>query len=117
MAEIFQHSAVALTRPKNETLVVRTADAPWQETGTAGFLIKPLYEDSASGQRTWLMKVEPGAEAPSHAHDETEQIYVIEGSFYDQDNTYGPGDFAIRAPGVMHTGGSKDGAIVFLVYA
>ena len=117
MAEIFQNGSLALPRPDNETLVARTQKVAWQETGTDGFLIKPLYEDPGSGQRTWLMKVEPGAEAPSHAHTETEQIYVIEGSFYDQENTYGPGDFAIRAPGVMHTGGSKDGAIVMLVYA
>ncbi|WP_299842371.1 cupin domain-containing protein [uncultured Roseovarius sp.] len=117
MAEIFRNSAPALPRPKAETLVRRTQEAAWQETGTEGFLIKPLYEDTASAQRTWLMKVEPGALAPSHAHDETEQIYVIEGTFYDQENTYGPGDFAIRAPGVMHTGGSKHGAIVMLVYS
>lgn len=63
------------------------------------------------------MKVEPGAEAPPHAHEETEQIFVIEGTFYDDKNTYGPGDFAIRAPGVIHAGGSQDGAIIMLVYS
>ena len=117
MAEIFKNKSPALPRPDNETLVARTGDADWQATGTSGFLIKPLFEDEDSNHRTWLMKVEPGAEAPAHAHTETEQIYVIEGSFYDQENTYGPGDFAIRAPGVMHTGGSENGAIVMLVYS
>lgn len=117
MAEIFRNTTTALPRPAGGTLVARTQDAGWQETGTEGFLIKPLHEDDASGQRTWLMKVAPGAEAPPHAHDEAEQIYVIEGSFYDDENTYGPGDFAIRAPGVVHRGGSKDGAIILLVYS
>ena len=116
MAEIFRNDTTALPRPSDGTLVCRTAQADWQETGTEGFLIKPLFEDAGSGRRTWLMKVEAGVLAPPHAHDETEQIFVIEGSFYDDENTYGPGDFAIRAPGVMHTGGSKDGAIVMLVY-
>ena len=116
MAEIFQSDATALSRPASGTLVSRTQDMGWRETGTEGFLIKPLFEDAGTGQRTWLMKVEPGALAPPHAHDETEQIYVIEGSFYDDENTYGPGDFAVRAPGAVHTGGSRDGAIVMLVY-
>lgn len=117
MAEIFKNASSALPLPEVGTLVTRTRDADWQETGTEGFLIKPLFEHAQSGQRTWLMKVEPGALAPPHAHDEVEQIYVIEGTFYDQENTYGAGDFAIRAPGEMHTGGSKDGAIVLLVYS
>lgn len=117
MAEIFRNASTALPRPENETLMTRSQAAPWQETGTPGFLIKPLFEDATKGQRTWLMKVDPGAEAPLHAHDEVEQIFVIEGTFYDDENTYGPGDFAIRAPGVPHRGGSKDGAVMMLVYS
>ena len=50
----------------------------------------------------------PGAEL--HAHDEVEQIYVVEGSFYDQEKTYGAGDYIVRAPGAMHTAGSEGGA-------
>ena len=117
MTEIFKNASSALPRPVAETLVARTHGSEWQDCDTDGFWIKPLYEDAASGQRTWLMRVEPGATAPAHAHDETEQIYVIEGSFYDDENTYRAGDFAIRAPGVMHTGGSETGAIVMLVYS
>ena len=117
MTEIFRNDSIALSRPEGGTLVARIAGSEWQDSGTEGFHIKPLYEDKASGQRTWLMRVEPGAVAPAHAHEEFEQIYVIEGSFYDDENTYRAGDFAIRAPGVMHTGGSETGAIVMLVYS
>jgi len=117
MTEIFQNNGIALHRPVEETLVVRTQKSEWQDCGTEGFRIKPLYEDEPSGQRTWLMRVDPGATAAAHAHEETEQIYVIEGSFYDNENTYQAGDFAIRAPGVMHTAGSETGAIVILVYS
>ena len=117
MAEIFHSDSGALPRPPGGTLVAKTSRHDWQESGTAGFLIKPLYEDAASGERTWLMRVEPGAEAPSHTHDEFEQIYVIEGSFHDDENTYRAGDFAIRAPGVAHSAGSETGALVMLVYS
>lgn len=117
MSEIFENRSTALPRPVAETLVARTHGSEWQECGAAGFWIKPLFEDSATQHRTWLMRVEAGASSTAHAHDETEQIYVIEGSFYDQENTYRAGDFAIRAPGVMHTAGSETGAIVMLVYS
>jgi len=89
----------------------------WQDCGADGFLIKPLMEDPVSGLRTWLMKVEAGAFSASHAHHEVEQIYVLEGSFYDQENTYQAGEYIVRAPAAMHTAGSKTGALVLLFYS
>jgi anti-sigma factor ChrR (cupin superfamily) len=89
----------------------------WQDCGADGFLIKPLMEDSVSGLRTWLMKVEAGAFSASHAHHEVEQIYVLEGSFYDQESTYQAGEYIVRAPAAMHTAGSETGAVVLLFYS
>ncbi|MBC8242727.1 MAG: cupin domain-containing protein [Alphaproteobacteria bacterium] len=63
------------------------------------------------------MKVDAGAISPPHAHDELEQVFVLEGAFYDADRTYGPGDFIVRAPGAIHTGGSKVGALALLIYS
>ncbi len=116
MSEIFTNAGQCLPRPDGATLVARATGEDWQDCGSDGFLIKPLYEDPASGQRTWLMKVEPGASAPLHDHEELEQIYVIEGEFSDDRNTYRAGDFAVRAPGVMQTARSESGALVLLVY-
>lgn len=106
----------ALPTPRAETLVAQSASMEWEECGAPGFLIKPLHEDADAGRRTWLMKVEPGAYSPMHPHDEIEQFYVLEGSFSDQDRTYGPGDFAIRDAGFMHEAKSDDGAILLLFY-
>ena len=116
----FHESAIppgGLTRPGAGTSVLQTADVDWTESGAKGFWIKSLFEDERSGQRTWLMKVEAGCEAPPHAHEDFEQIYVLEGRFHDGANTYGPGDFVVRAPGAIHTGGSKDGGLVLLIYS
>ena len=90
---------------------------PWEPSETEGFWIKPLLEDARAGQKTWLMKIDAGAFAPLHAHEELEQIYVLEGTFYDQDRGYAPGDFIARAPGAQHTAGSRDGAVVLLIYS
>ena len=116
MTEIFTSKGLALGLPSLGTLVKSSSQENWETSGTDGFWIKPLFEDQESGQRTWLMKVDSGAESPMHAHSEVEQIFVIEGSFFDQDRTYQTGDFAIRAPGTMHTAGSEDGALVLLIY-
>lgn len=89
----------------------------WQPTESKGFWIKPLFNDDERGEKTLLMKIDPGAWSPMHAHrGELEQIYVLEGSFYDQDATMGPGDYCCRAPDAPHEAGSIDGAVVLLVY-
>lgn len=64
-----------------------------------------------------LLKVAPGPLGILHAHDEIEQIYVMEGDFFDDDESYGPGDFLLRMPGAKHRAGSKDGCTMFIVYA
>ena len=92
-----------------------TAGTEWETSEEPGFLYQALYE--APGCRTWLMRVEPGAWSPPHAHDgELEQIYVLEGSFYDDERLMRAGDFCCRAPGAMHSAGSDEGALVLLVY-
>lgn len=94
-----------------------SSSADWQATELQGFWIKPLFEDAARGEKTMLMKIDPGAYAPKHAHPgEFEQVYVLEGAFHDRDVTLRPGDYCCRAPDAPHEAGSIDGAIVLLIY-
>ena len=86
-------------------------------TGDDGFWVKLLYENASRGERTLLMKIAPGAFFPMHAHEgEWEQIYVVEGTFYDDQRTMEAGDFVCRSPGAPHTAGSEKGATVLLFY-
>jgi anti-sigma factor ChrR (cupin superfamily) len=119
MSEVFvrqAHTGLAGLPPAG-SLDFNSTQIDWQECGAQGFRIKPLLEDTEAGLRTWLMQVDAGAFSSLHAHDEIEQIYVLEGSFYDQDKTYRPGEFIVRAPGAMHSAGSEDGAVVLLFYS
>lgn len=106
-----------LELPKSGSINVDTNQLEWSQVGNSGFHYKQLMEEHVASQRTYLMKVDAGAFSPMHAHEEIEQIYVLEGSLYDQDNTYQAGRFIVRAPGTMHTTGSKNGAVVLLFYA
>jgi anti-sigma factor ChrR (cupin superfamily) len=120
MSEMFQREQTIMkpmALPRLESSSIDPNAADWQDCGADGFLIKPLMEDGDAGLRTWLMKVEPGAFSESHAHDEVEQIYVLEGTFYDQEKTYQAGEFIVRAKDAMHTAGSDTGAVVLLFYS
>jgi anti-sigma factor ChrR (cupin superfamily) len=91
-------------------------DTDWEATDSDGFWLKRLYEDSLRGERTWLMRIDPGAYSPPHAHQEFEQVYVLEGSFFDDDRLVKAGEFCARSPGAMHSAASDDGALMLVIY-
>jgi anti-sigma factor ChrR (cupin superfamily) len=107
-----------LSRPVSGSVVRRsTMTGDWEASGTTGFSYQQLFADQHTGQRIMLMKVEPGGYSPPHAHDELEQILVVEGECYDDYGTYGPGDFIVRAAGADHAGGTENGAVLLLIYS
>ena len=94
-----------------------SAGVDWRATASPGFWIKPLFEDRDRGEKTLLMKVEAGAFAALHTHNgEFEQVYVLDGTFYDQHQTMTAGDYCCRTPDAPHASGSKDGAILLIIY-
>jgi anti-sigma factor ChrR (cupin superfamily) len=95
---------------------IKLAASDWQPGARPGELIRTILNDPR-GYRTMLMKIEPGPIGTLHAHDEIEQIYVMDGDFYDDDASYGMGDFVLRMPGTMHRAGSKNGCTMLIVYA
>ena len=99
--------------PERGTKIVRATG--WAAGEREGELVRPLLEDR-SGYRTMLMQIAPGPLGEAHAHDTIEQIYVIEGDFFDEDASYQAGDFVLRMPGTMHRAGSKGGATLLISY-
>jgi len=80
-----------------------------------GAEIRSLIDDPR-GYRTMLLKIEASPLGDLHSHEEIEQIYVLEGDFFDDDASYGPGDFVLRMPGAMHRAGSKQGCTMLITY-
>lgn len=76
---------------------------------------RALVEDPR-GYRTMLLRIEPSPLGELHAHTEIEQIYILEGDFFDDDESYGPGDFVLRMPGAMHRAGSRNGCTMLITY-
>ena len=109
-------SGVPLHDPGSGSAYLNASTVPWEPTEHDKFWIKRLYEDEARAERTWLMRMDPGARTESHAHEEFEQFLVLEGSLYDDEKTMKAGDYVCRAPGAMHTAATDEGAIVLLIY-
>ena len=114
MSNIFGNATGAQPRPP----FVARADngADWQASDVAGFLLKTLFHDPVTGDQTVLMKVEPGAYAAPHSHDQVEHVYILEGSFSDEYGTYRVGDYLVRTPGSVHSAQCDQGATVLLMY-
>ena len=105
--------STGLGLPAAGTTVVRASG--WAAGERPGELVRPLVEDP-SGFRTMVMQILPGPLGEAHAHDTIEQIYVMEGDFFDEDASYRAGDFVLRMPGTMHRAGSKNGATLLVSY-
>jgi anti-sigma factor ChrR (cupin superfamily) len=113
--EIFRKSTSGRSEPQSFH-VVASKSLEWKPLEEKGFWIKELFSEPSTGKVAMLMKVDPGAFADDHAHDVFEQIYVLEGNFYDQNQTYVVGDYIARQPDTVHRTGSKNGAVVLLFF-
>ncbi len=100
--------------PHSGSIKIEASD--WQAGERPGERVRSLVDDPR-GYRTMLMKIAPSPLSTLHSHSEIEQIYVMEGDFFDDDASYGPGDFVLRMPGAMHRAGSKNGGTMLIVYA
>lgn len=95
---------------------IKLAAGEWQPGDRPGEMIRRFVDDPR-GYRSMLLKIAPGPFGALHGHDEIEQIYVIEGDFFDDAARYGPGDFVLRMPSAMHRAGSTNGCTMLIVYA
>ena len=101
--------------PPLVSLYVSSEKSEWV-AGKPGVWVKNLYEDPSTGERTLLIKADPGMRSPSHSHEEFEQVFILSGSFFDDERVMRAGDYCCRAPGAMHSGGSDEGAVMLVVY-
>ena len=93
-----------------------TAAIPWTPWIMPGTHFKLFYVDEASGRFTFLLKVDPGTEAPVHWHLGTAEAYILEGGFYYFEDDQGfPGAYTAEMPGAIHQPVSPKGCVMFAV--
>jgi quercetin dioxygenase-like cupin family protein len=84
----------------------------WQATDSIGVFEKELRKDPGSGERTWLLRYEPGADIPWQSSSTTLEGYLISGKFQDSEcvagepytDIYLPGGYFRRPANLVHGG-------------
>jgi predicted ChrR family anti-sigma factor len=89
---------------------------PGYEPLRPGVDILTLYEDADSGAKAALLRYQPGAEVPAHAHQGYEHILVLSGQQSDERGSYDAGNFIINAPGTRHSVRSERGCLVLAIW-
>jgi quercetin dioxygenase-like cupin family protein len=94
--------------------IVRGGDSPWIKMPFPGVEIRPLI-----GEKTLMVRMQPGAVFPKHDHPHAEQCLVLEGSITDSDGTtLHAGDFVVMSGGIQHDPLRSDtGCTLFIAYA
>ena len=85
----------------------------WQKRAD-GVWHKPLYRQGGYREWSMLIRLDPGAETPHHAHPNGEEVFVIDGSYTDEDGTYPAGTWTRNPPGSAHRIRSDDGATLLV---
>lgn len=66
-------------------MIIDSSLVQWAASDTIGVLAKELRTDPGSGARTWLMKIEPGAELPWQSSSVSREGYLVTGQYQDSE--------------------------------
>ena len=73
----------------------------------------PVSYDGATGQGSYVMRMEPGAVTIAHDHAGMEEFLILEGELIDDDGTtFGPGDFVSYESGTHHNSRTETGCLI-----
>lgn len=107
----------ALSGSEHGMHIVRSSEGRWSQTRFRGVTAKLLLKDHTTGNWTWLLKMDPGAEYPSHRHSSYEQCLVLEGDIGFGDLRLTAGDFEAAPPGTRHEVLRTEGGCLLLIIA
>jgi anti-sigma factor ChrR (cupin superfamily) len=99
----------------SKVVVINSAQQMWQDSPAKGVQRIPLEREAAeSGHVTSIVRYAPGSEFSSHGHPQGEEIYVLEGTFSDENGDYPAGSYLRNPPGSSHAPFSKHGCTLFV---
>ena len=95
----------------------------WEETEDKGLAIKELRADPGTGARTWLLRIEPGAEISWQSSTSIREGYFLTGTYTHSEcvsgevatDIYGPGGYVYR-PAHSISGGPESAATITSVW-
>ena len=102
----------------NKKVIINTAEMDWQKSPSANVFRKPLSRaNQESGHATSVVKYLPGAKFNQHIHHKGEEIFVLEGTFSDENGDYPQGSYIRNPDGTSHSPFSENGCVLFVKLA
>jgi quercetin dioxygenase-like cupin family protein len=75
----------------------------WGGLDLPGVTVKVLRHDEATGAMNVLTRIAAGACIPAHSHSRADDsVFVVEGEFVEDGETYGPGSYFFGPAGTRH---------------
>jgi mannose-6-phosphate isomerase-like protein (cupin superfamily) len=94
----------------SELIVYVDSDAAGWREFRPGSRRKVLYEDATTGRLTMLVQWDAGYRmgALEH-HEQDEHLFILSGTFVDEQRTSGPGTYILNRAGSAHQAYTPDG--------
>jgi len=99
---------------QDTTLAAHAAARSWKPL-MSGISIALLREHD--GERTLLLRMDPGARFPRHLHPGGEQVLVVSGDVQLGEHDLSAGDYLYTARGEIHAVASRGGCVLFITVA
>jgi quercetin dioxygenase-like cupin family protein len=97
-----------------DTLTIPADQGVW-EAFAPGVTRKLLHVDAEGGWQSMLLRIDPGADVPPHAHPILEECLVLEGAFELDGETVRKGDLHLAFAGHDHgVIASASGALLYI---
>jgi anti-sigma factor ChrR (cupin superfamily) len=108
-------AAAPVNADPGECVVVDTNKLAWEPTGTPGVSVKVLERvlDPRKGRETALFKLEPGAALPAEVLAERQEVFVLEGSYADEQGRYTQHTWIWNPPGTRQTVRTDEGCVFY----
>ncbi len=99
----------------SQRLVINTTQKDWLPSPMPGVSRIPLEREAAeSGRTTSVVRYDAGSEFSEHFHPAGEEIFVLEGTFSDENGNYPVGTYIRNPPGSSHAPFSEEGCLLYV---
>jgi anti-sigma factor ChrR (cupin superfamily) len=95
-----------------ERIVINTQQTPWLSGAVKGLQVMPLH--AFNTEQVALVKWAAGTKFQRHQHWGGEEIFVLEGTFADDQGVYPQGTWLRNPPGSIHTPFSEEGCTIYV---
>ena len=104
-----------LNADHSQRVVIETAKIDWETSRADGVLRKRLERiDTIPEPVTTVVRYQADSAFPAHQHAKGEEIFVLEGTFSDNNGNYEAGSYLRNPAGTSHSPFSKEGCTIFV---